>query len=53
MIFRAYIALILIAQRRERPADAWDQSRNFHPDHGDASFSAARRAVADYVGFYY
>lgn len=52
MIFRAYITLILIAQRRERPAAAWALAANFKPDGGDVSLKGARRAVADYVGFY-
>lgn len=46
LLFRIRVAVILIA-RSERPAGAWKLARNFKPD-GDA-----RRAVADYVGFYY
>lgn len=46
LIFRIRVSAILIA-RRESPADAWALAGNFKPKGG------ARRAVADYVGFYY
>ena len=47
LLFRARVAFLLIIQRRERPADAWALAGNFKPE------DSARRAVADYVGFYY